>query len=76
MPDKNQRTDKNVPGKFYVDKKCASHGLCAQYAPRNFARDEKTGQYYVCKQPENAEELAKCTEAINGCPMEAIGNDG
>jgi ferredoxin len=30
----------------------------------------------VTKQPTNEEELAQCTEALEGCPVEAIGNDG
>ena len=31
---------------------------------------------FVFKQPENAEELAQCREAMEGCPVEAIGEDG
>ncbi|PYL19449.1 MAG: ferredoxin, partial [Verrucomicrobia bacterium] len=28
------------------------------------------------KQPESPEEEALCKEAMEGCPVEAIGNDG
>jgi ferredoxin len=30
----------------------------------------------VHKQPEGAEEEALCKEAMEGCPVEAIGSDG
>ena len=31
----------------------------------------------ICfKQPENDEELAQCYEAMENCPVEAIGDDG
>ena len=28
------------------------------------------------KQPTSEEEVAQCMEALEGCPVEAIGNDG
>jgi ferredoxin len=76
MPDRDQRTPKNVPGKFYVDCRCLDHALCQQLAPNNFARDDEQGWYYVCKQPETSEELAQCKQAVESCPMAAIGTDG
>jgi ferredoxin len=76
MADPNQRTPKNVSGKFYVDNTCLAHALCRHLAPKNFAYDEETGCFYVCKQPDTPEELAQCLEAKAGCPMAAIGNDG
>jgi ferredoxin len=30
----------------------------------------------VHKQPTTEEEIALCMEALEGCPVEAIGNDG
>jgi ferredoxin len=30
----------------------------------------------VSKQPTTEEEIAACTEAVEGCPVEAIGSDG
>lgn len=76
MADPKNRTPKNVPGRFYVDKNCLDHDMCRHLAPINFARDDATGQYYVCKQPDSVEELAKCMEAVVCCPMGAIGIDG
>ena len=71
------RLPQNVPGRFYVDSQCLDHAWCQEAcAPANFARDAKQGVFYVCKQPENAEELAQCLRAVAGCPMAAIGTDG
>jgi ferredoxin len=37
---------------------------------------EEDGHAYVAKQPENPDEEAACKEAMEGCPVEAIGNNG
>ena len=66
----------NVPGKFYVDDACIDCDLCRETAPNNFTRNEAGGFSYVSKQPANPEEEAQCKEAMEGCPGEAIGNDG
>ena len=50
--------------------------LCRETAPNNFQREEDEGYSYVYKQPENDEEKAQCVEAMEGCPVEAIGDDG
>ena len=34
------------------------------------------GYSFVHKQPTTEEEIAMCMEALEGCPVEAIGNDG
>lgn len=75
MADSSRKYAENVPGPYYVDDQCIDCDLCRETAPANFARSE-AGQYYVCKQPENAEEEALCEEAMEGCPGQAIGNDG
>ena len=41
----------------------------------NFTREENEGYSYVYKQPENEEEEEMCQNALDGCPVEAIGND-
>ena len=66
----------NVPGKYYVDDQCIDCDLCRETAPNNFARNDEGGYSYVAKQPENDEEEAQCKQAMEGCPVEAIGNDG
>ena len=76
MANLQDRLPQNVPGRFYVDHQCLDHGWCQHCAPANFARSDESGCYYVCKQPETAEELAQCLRAQAECPMEAIGSDG
>jgi hypothetical protein len=45
-------------------------------APNNFEANEDEGFSFVCKQPEDDEEEAQCQEAMESCPVEAIGDDG
>lgn len=76
MADREDKNNENVAGKFYVDSQCIDCDLCRETAPNNFARAEDEGYSYVFKQPENDEEVAQCREAMEGCPVEAIGDDG
>lgn len=76
MADKKDKLAENVPGKHYVDSQCIDCDVCRVTAPANFRRDEDKGFSYVFKQAENAEEEAACQEAMDSCPVEAIGNDG
>lgn len=76
MANKQNRYPDNAPGKYYVDNQCIDCDLCRETAPENFKRNEDGGYSYVYKQPTTAEEEAKCREAMEGCPVEAIGDDG
>lgn len=76
MADREDRNKENIIGKFYVDSQCIDCDLCRESAPNNFTRSDDEGYSYVYKQPENADEEAACKEAMEGCPVEAIGNDG
>jgi ferredoxin len=76
MADIEDKNSENVEGKFYVDEQCIDCDLCRETAPDNFEREEDEGYSYVYKQPENNEELALCMEALEGCPVEAIGDNG
>ena len=76
MADREDKNVENVPGKFYVDSQCIDCDLCRETAPNNFTRAEDEGYSYVFKQPEGPEELAQSREAMEGCPVEAIGEDG
>jgi ferredoxin len=76
MADKNSKYPDNVPGKFYVDDTCIDCDACRATAPDNFSRNEDGGYSFVSKQPENAEEEQLCKDALEGCPVEAIGDDG
>lgn len=76
MADKDAKYPDNVSGKFYVDDTCIDCDACRATAPDNFARNEDGGYSFVSKQPENEEESSLCVEAMEGCPVEAIGEDG
>ena len=66
----------NIKGEFYCDDQCIDCDLCRETAPDNFKRNYDGGYSYVYKQPENKEERELCLEAMEGCPVEAIGDDG
>jgi ferredoxin len=66
----------NAPGKFYVDDQCIDCDVCRDTSPANFIRNDENGYSFVYKQPETAEEFALCEEALEACPVEAIGDDG
>jgi len=76
MADKKAKYPDNAPGKFYVDDTCIDCDACRATAPENFARNEESGYSFISKQPENAEEAQACKDALDGCPVEAIGEDG
>jgi len=76
MADPTDKQPDNVPGKYYVDTNCIDCDVCRTTAPANFKANEDEGYSYVFKQPENDEEEALCQEAMEGCPVEAIGDDG
>jgi ferredoxin len=76
MADIENRYPENTSGSFYVDDQCIDCDLCRETAPSNFTRNDDGGYSFVYKQPENDDERALCEEAMEGCPVEAIGNDG
>ena len=76
MADLENRYEDNTKGAFYVDDQCIDCDLCRETAPDNFTRNDDGGFSYVYKQPESDDEKALCEEAMEGCPVEAIGNDG
>lgn len=76
MANKDDRYADNTPGKYYVDTQCIDCDVCRVTAPGNFTRQEDKGYSYVFKQPETTEEGEQCKEAMESCPVEAIGCDG
>lgn len=76
MANKEDRVPDNQSGVFYVDKQCIDCNLCRDTAPNNFKQNEEKGYSFVYKQPETDEERAQCQEAMEACPVEAIGNNG
>lgn len=76
MADLSSRWKQNANGKMFVDQSCIACDACVLAAPQNFKMDEDEGHAYVSKQPESSEEQAACKEAMEGCPVEAIGDFG
>ncbi len=76
MAERKDRVLENVPGKYYVDAQCIDCDVCRVTAPFNFQRSEARGYSFVIRQPESPEENAQCQEAMDSCPVEAIGSDG
>ena len=76
MANKDDRYQENALGKFFVDTQCIDCDVCRVTAPANFTRQEDKGFSFVMKQAETPEEEAQCKEAMEGCPVEAIGNNG
>lgn len=76
MASKENKIEKNVDGGFYVDDQCIDCDLCRSTAPDNFTTEDDLGFSYVYKQPESDDERELCVEAMENCPVEAIGNDG
>ena len=76
MADAANKYPENVQGAFYVDDQCIDCDLCRETAPANFTRNDDGGHSYLYKQPENPDEEKLCKEAMEGCPVEAIGSDG
>jgi ferredoxin len=76
MADKNDKLPDNVMGQFYVDTQCIDCDVCRDMAQDNFTRNDNDGYSFVYKQPITQEEFDLCLEAMNQCPVEAIGSDG
>ena len=76
MADLGSKWNQNAKGKMFVDQSCLACDACVLSAPQNFKMDEDEGHAYVSKQPTTPEEEAACKEAMEGCPVEAIGDFG
>jgi ferredoxin len=76
MASRENRYPDNAPGRFYVDQQCIDCDACREAAPEHFRRNDERGYSYVYRQPVTPEEVGRCQAALEGCPVEAIGNDG
>jgi ferredoxin len=76
MADKSDAWPENKAGKYFVDRSCIACDACCIAAPDNFKMEENDGHAFVVKQPTTPAEEDQCKEAMEGCPVEAIGNDG
>ncbi|MEC5125283.1 ferredoxin [Verrucomicrobiales bacterium BCK34] len=76
MAEYEDRYEENAAGRFYVDDMCIDCDQCRQDAPQFFTREDNGGYSYVARQPVTEEEIRLCEAAVDGCPIEAIGDDG
>jgi ferredoxin len=76
MANKKAKWDLNVDGKFYVDDQCIACDACVLEAPRFFSMNDNDGHAFVKLQPKSLSEIEECLEALDACPVEAIGEDG
>ena len=85
MADPNEKWEDNVGGaatiagkkvSFYVDMECILCSVCSDAAPNNFRMSDEEDHDICFKQPENDDEYAECLEAMENCPVEAIGENG
>ncbi len=76
MADKSKKYPDNLAGRFYVDKECIACDACVLAAPDHFKMHDEDGHAFVIKQPATEEEESRCKEAMESCPVEAIGNNG
>jgi ferredoxin len=76
VANRDDKLSENAPGRFYVDTQCIDCDVCRVTAPANFQRHEEKAYSYVFRQPSSPEEHAQCEEAMDCCPVEAIGSDG
>lgn len=76
MANKGKKFPDNMPGKYYVDIKCIACDACAGIAPEYFKMNDNEGHAFVYRQPDNLTDSALCEEALEACPVSAIGNNG
>lgn len=76
MAERASKVRENVGGRFYVDSTCIDCELCREKAPAQFRRQDDEGYSFVYRQPETPADEAACVEALEECPVEAIGRDG
>jgi len=75
MADKSQRYDDNSEGAFYVDMECIACDTCKAVAPKHFKLTDDYSHAIVFQQPTTEYEIAACIDAIDACPVDAIGHD-
>jgi ferredoxin len=76
MAEREDRYPDNARGAFYVDTSCIDCDVCRDTAPDCFTRNDTGAYSYVFRQPETAAEVELCQEALECCPVCAIGCDG
>ena len=61
---------------FFVDQECILCSVCSDAAPNNFRMADSEDHDICYKQPESEDEFEHCIEAMDNCPVDAIGTNG
>jgi len=76
MACRDDKVDENSEGSFYVDLECIACDTCTMIAKSFFKLTDDCDHAYVHKQPTTPHEKELCLQALDACPVDAIGNDG
>ncbi|HAB15598.1 MAG TPA: ferredoxin [Verrucomicrobiota bacterium] len=71
----NLRLAENAPGPYYVTSECIDCDICRETAAGIFRRHDDLGFSVVIRQPATDTEHQLAKEALEGCPVEAIGRE-
>lgn len=71
-----EKWDDNATGKYYVDKNCIMCDVCRDIAPEMFNESEDGDHHVLVRQPRNSSEEEAIRDAMDQCPVDAIGDDG
>lgn len=73
MADSKKRTAENAEGSYFVDDSCIDCDTCRCISAEHFRRSDDHGYSYVYRQPMTGAERELVEEAIECCPVGAIG---
>ena len=73
MLEQSTKLPNNVEGEYFVSDGCDGCAYCGMIAPENFDFDKPTNTYFVARQPQTASEADLVQEAMEDCPVDAIG---
>jgi ferredoxin len=73
MAEGSTRVPENAEGPYFVDSSCIDCDTCRCIAPEHFRRCDEMGYSYVYRQPGDADEVERAEEALDCCPVGAIG---
>lgn len=73
MAEIEARVPENVLGRYFVDASCIDCDTCRCVGPEHFRRSDENGYSYVYQQPETEREEEVVEEAMDCCPVQAIG---
>jgi ferredoxin len=76
MADPHRKVPENAQGRYFVDASCIDCDTCRCISPVHFRRCNENGYSYIFQQPVTPEENESIEEAVDCCPVDAIGKVG